>query len=117
MRQNLLTYINQYTSYPLTREEEALVTAAFQMKKIRQKQYFLQERDVCKYTGFIANGAMRQYSIDEKGVEHIVYLYIENYWATDRGSFIYPNNTNIDEFLNLAYVEEDSCLFAFYQKY
>lgn len=98
MHQNLITYINQYASSPLTNEEEALIVATFQPKKLRKKQYFLQEGDVCKYAGFIVKGAMRQYSVDDKGVEHIVQLYIENYWANDRESstMLTPSIYNID---------------------
>ncbi|RBL92441.1 Crp/Fnr family transcriptional regulator [Chitinophaga flava] len=98
MYNNLFAYINRYISSPLKREEEALIEAAFQPKKLRKKQYFLQEGAVCKYVGFIVKGAMRQYSVDEKGVEHIVHLYIENYWASDRESSIMltPSKYNID---------------------
>ncbi|MDR6564654.1 MULTISPECIES: Crp/Fnr family transcriptional regulator [Arcicella] len=98
MYKNLLAYINQYANLPLTSEEESLIEATFQPKKLRKKQYFLQEGDVCKYVGFIVKGAMRQYSVDDKGVEHIVHLYIENYWAGDRESSIMltPSNYNID---------------------
>lgn len=41
---------------------------------------------------------MRQYSVDEKGTEHIVHLLIENYWANDRESSIMltPSKYNID---------------------
>lgn len=98
MHQNLLSYINQYATSSLTSEEEALIVATFQPKKLRKKQYFLQEGDVCKYAGFIVKGAMRQYSVDDKGVEHIVQLYIENYWANDRESstMLTPSKYNID---------------------
>jgi CRP-like cAMP-binding protein len=98
MHHKLITYINNHNTYLLTSEEEALVEAAFQPKKLRKKQYFLQEGEVCKYTGFIVKGAMRQYNVDDKGVEHIVHLYIENYWATDRESSIMltPSVYNID---------------------
>ncbi len=98
MHENLLAYINQHIASPLTSEEEALIIAAFQPKKLRKKQYFLQEGDVCKYAGFIVKGAMRQYSVDDKGVEHIVHLFIENYWANDRESstMLTPSKYNID---------------------
>jgi CRP-like cAMP-binding protein len=98
MHKNLLNYINQRSTSPLTSEEEAMVVAKFQPKKLRKKQYFLQEGNVCKYAGFIVKGAMRQYSVDDKGVEHIVQLYIENWWATDRESAIMltPSKYNID---------------------
>lgn len=98
MHKNLLDYINKYSKTPLSLEEEALVVATFQPKKLRKKQYFLQEGDVCKYAGFIVKGAMRQYRVDEKGVEHIVHLFIENYWANDRESstMLTPTVYNID---------------------
>src|SRR6218665_494078 len=98
MHKNLLDYINQYSKTPLTSEEEALIVATFQPKKLRKKQYYLQEGDVCKYAGFIVKGAMRQYRVDEKGVEHIVHLFIENYWANDRESstMLTPSVYNID---------------------
>ena len=98
MHTNLFAYIKRHISSALTNEAEALVEAAFQPKKLRKRQYFLQEGDVCKYVGFIVKGAMRQYSVDEKGVEHIVHLYIENYWASDRESSIMltPSVYNID---------------------
>jgi CRP-like cAMP-binding protein len=98
MHKNLLDYINRHTTSPLTKEEEALIVATFQPKKLRKKQYFLQEGNVCKYGGFIVKGAMRQYSVDDKGVEHIVQLYIENWWASDRESAIMltPSKYNIE---------------------
>ncbi len=98
MHNTLFAYINRHISSPLTSEEEALVVTAYKPKKIRKKQYFLQEGDVCKYAGFIVKGAMRQYSVDDKGAEHIVHLYIENYWANDRESFtmLTPSKYNID---------------------
>ena len=98
MHKNLIDYINQRATSPLTGDEEALIVATFQPKKLRKKQYFLQEGHVCKYVGFIVKGAMRQYSVDDKGVEHIVHLYIENYWVSDRESAIMltPSKYNID---------------------
>lgn len=98
MYKKLYDYINQHSNLPLNSEEELLIEKAFQIKKLRKKQYFLQEGDVSKYVGFIAKGAVRQYTIDDKGVEHIVHLYIENYWATDRESSIMltPSRYNID---------------------
>ena len=98
MHKNLIAYINKHTHSPLTDEEEVLVAEIFKPKKLRKRQYFLQEGEVCKYVGFIVNGALRQYSVDDKGTEHIVHLYIENYWAGDRESSIMltPSRYNID---------------------
>jgi CRP-like cAMP-binding protein len=98
MHQIIISYINKHNIDPLTKEEELLVVSSFQYKKIRKKQYFLQEGEVCKYTGFIIKGAMRLYNVDENGIEHILHLFTENYWATDRESSIMlsPSRYNID---------------------
>jgi len=98
MHQKLLNYINSHSTLALTSVEEELIKAAFQYKKLRKKQYLLQEGDVCKHSAFVVKGAMRQYSVDEKGVEHVVHLFIENYWASDRESMLMltPSVFNID---------------------
>src|SRR5258706_9256442 len=98
MHESLIRHINSYTSIPLTDSEAELIKNAFVPKKIRKKQYFLQEGQVCKYSAFIVKGAMRQYSVDEKGAEHIIRLLIENWWAVDRESFVMltPSVYNID---------------------
>jgi CRP-like cAMP-binding protein len=88
MFESLITYINSYTTTPLTEAEIDTIQGLFIPKKFRKRQYFLQEGEVCKYTAFITKGAMRQYMVDEKGEEHIIKLYIENWWATDRESLM-----------------------------
>ena len=88
MHESLIKYFNSYTTTPLKEDEIELIANVFQSKKFRKRQYLLQEGDVCKYTAFIVKGAMRQYTVDEKGEEHIVRLSIENWWATDRESLM-----------------------------
>jgi len=98
MHELLIKYINSYSTTQLSDSEMELIKNAFVPKKIRRRQYFLQEGQVCKYGAFIVKGAMRQYSVDDKGVEHVVHLLIENWWAGDRESFVMltPSVYNID---------------------
>ncbi len=84
----LITYFNSYATTPLRESDIDLITNIFTPKKFRKRQYFLQEGEVCKYTAFIVKGAMRQYMVDDKGEEHIIQLFIENWWASDRESQI-----------------------------
>lgn len=88
MYDSLIKYFNSYSSKPLTGDEIDLIQSSFTPKKFRKRQYFLQEGEVCKYTAFVVKGAMRQYRVDDKGEEHIIKLYIENWWATDRESLM-----------------------------
>ena len=88
MLDSLIKYFNSYTTTPLNEGEIELIENVFQSKKFRKRQYFLQEGEVCKYTAFIVKGAMRQYTVDDKGEEHITRLSIENLWANDRESLM-----------------------------
>ena len=84
----LFKYFNSYSTKPLAGDEIDLIQGLFILKKFRKRQYFLQEGEVCKYTAFVIKGAMRQYRVDDKGEEHIIKLFIENWWASDRESLM-----------------------------
>jgi CRP-like cAMP-binding protein len=98
MHEPLIKYINSFATTPLTSNEVELIKNTFMYKKIRKRQYLLHEGAVCKYAAFIVKGAMRQYTVDDKGLEHIVRLSIENWWAVDRESYVMltPSPYNID---------------------
>jgi len=86
MHEAFLKYVEGSSSIPLTNSDIALLKNIFIPKKFRKRQYFLQEGEVCNFGGFIIKGAMRQYSVDDKGTEHIVQLMLENWWIGDRES-------------------------------
>ena len=82
----------------LTQEEEALISSYLITKKLRKKQYLLQEGDVCKHIAFIEKGALRAYSVDENGNEHIIQFGLEGWVISDLYSFLTgePATYNID---------------------
>jgi CRP-like cAMP-binding protein len=57
-------------------------------KKLRKRQYLLQEGDVCKYTAFVEKGMLRTFTIDEKGNEPILQFSPEGWWVADLYSFL-----------------------------
>jgi CRP-like cAMP-binding protein len=57
-------------------------------KKLRKKQYLLQEGDVCKYITFVEKGTLRSYTLDEKGGEHIIQFALEGWMISDLYSFM-----------------------------
>ena len=91
-------YINNYTSATLSESDFRLIKSAFVPKKLKKKQFFLQEGEICKFFAFIVRGAMRQYLVTDKGTEHVVHLGIENWWMGDRESWVMhkPSIYNID---------------------
>ena len=72
----------------LTAEEQEIIKGYLTPKKIRKKQYLLQEGDVCKNIAFVEKGALREYTIDEKGTEHIFQFALEGWVISDLYSFM-----------------------------
>jgi CRP-like cAMP-binding protein len=72
----------------LSTKEEETITNYLTPKKLRKKQYLLQEGDVCKYIAFVEKGALKSYSVDEGGTEHIVQFALEGWTISDLYSFI-----------------------------
>jgi CRP-like cAMP-binding protein len=69
-------------------EELAIIKTYLTPKKLRKKQYLLQEGDVCKFSAFVENGALRSYTIDEKGMERIIQFAVEGWTISDLYSFL-----------------------------
>ena len=57
-----LFFNNFNQKVPLNAEEQAAMAKYLETKKLRKKQYLLQEGDVCKYIAFVEKGALREYS-------------------------------------------------------
>ncbi|WP_057936717.1 Crp/Fnr family transcriptional regulator [Algoriphagus resistens] len=98
MMEQLFDYINSYSPGGISKSDFEIVKSYFTHKRLRKRQYFLQEGEICKYFGFILSGAMRQYTVDDKGKEYVVQLSIENWWVGDRESYTTSNPSiyNID---------------------
>jgi len=88
--------LNEKVSF--TTEEQAIIKTYLTPKKLRRKQYLLQEEDVCKVIAFVEKGALRAYTVDEKGAEHIIQFALEGWTISDLYSFLTgePATYNID---------------------
>lgn len=82
----------------LTEDEFDIVKNYFVPRKLRKKQFLLNEGEVCRYIGFVNSGCLREYTIDNKGNEHIIQFAIEDWWVSDLNSFLSdePAVYNID---------------------
>lgn len=86
----------------LDADEMKAVRAVCIEKKIRKRQYLLQEAEVCHYNCFIVKGCLRMYRVSEDGSEHILRFAAENWWISDRESYNSgkPSKSNIDALEN-----------------
>lgn len=82
----------------LSEAEQKLVKTFFSPKKIRKKQYLLQEGNICRHLAFVEKGLLRSYNVDEKGIEHMIHFAWEGWWMADMLSFLSnePSTYHID---------------------
>lgn len=94
----------------LNEEERGIFHSLFKHRKVKKKQFLLQEGEVCSFEAYILKGCVRLYFIDKEGVETILYFAVEGWWVSDLISFMdqQPSNQFIEtledcELLQLDY--------------
>ncbi|MFC7345124.1 Crp/Fnr family transcriptional regulator [Chryseobacterium zhengzhouense] len=104
MFDTLLSHIQNKVD--ISEEQKTELQSFFMLKKLRKKQYLLQEGDVCKYLSFVSKGLLKSYFLDEKGSEHINMFAFEGWWISDFNSFINQEKA----VLNIDAIEETELL-------
>ena len=80
--------INYFSNIlPLENEEIDAIKKVFIERRVKRRQFILQEGDVCTLNTFVVEGCFRMYFVDEKGKEHNIQFAVENWWIGDIGSF------------------------------
>ena len=110
--QAFIDYINKYVS--LSKAEENILLSRVSHRKYLKGQYVVQQGDVCKNSGFVISGCTRTFYVNEEGEEHIVMFSIENWWASEIGSFVTqtPSDYNVQcventELIQLSYNDQE----------
>ena len=106
----LIYYIQKWVD--VNEAEEHLILEAFEPIAVKRKKDLLIPGEVCRYVYFIISGALRSYYVDEKGVEHIFQLSLENNWISDLESFFSQKPANY----YIESIEESSLLRISYER-
>lgn len=85
MIQPMLTYFEHYL--PLDVDEIKLLEGRISERKIKRRQFILQEGDVCRHYSFVVEGCFKMYGVSKKGTEHNIQFSPENDWIADISSF------------------------------
>ncbi|WP_298741414.1 Crp/Fnr family transcriptional regulator [uncultured Chitinophaga sp.] len=104
MYELILAHIARHvTLAPAEREK---FCAALQHKKLRRRQYLLQEGDICRYDHFVIKGGLRQYEVDDEGRENVMQFGFEDWWISDWYSML----TNTPTAYNIEALEDTEVL-------
>jgi len=79
----------------LTAEELELFHSLLQFKKVKKKQFLLQEGEVCDFEAYLLKGCCRSYYLDKEGTETILLFAVEDWWVSDLSSFSEQTPSNM----------------------
>lgn len=95
----------------------------FKERRVKRRQFILQEGEVCKHSTFVVEGCFKMYFVDPNGKEHNLQFAIENWWIGDISSFHSgePSKLNIEALENSVILqckkEDQLKLFVDYPKF
>lgn len=82
--ENIINHFDKYL--PLDATEKEALASRLTERKIKRKQYILQEGDICKYFTYVVEGCFKMYGVDKSGTKHNLLFAAEDDWITDFGS-------------------------------
>ncbi len=83
-----ILYANVNKRVPLTKKEWAAWEPFFVPKKLRKRQFLIQEGELCRLLAFVNSGCLRSYTVDARGEEHVNQFAISDWWISDLQNFI-----------------------------
>ncbi len=72
----------------LDEREKNIFLSLIQSKKIRKKQFVVQEGDINRFGIFVNEGCLKSYAVDKNGYEHVLQFAPSGWWISDMTSFI-----------------------------
>lgn len=88
------------------------LAAAFELKKIKKKQFIVQPGFTVKHRTFVVKGALRSYVIDQDGIDHTIQFALEEWWISDINSYQYQKPAT----MFIAALEDSTILQVSYEK-
>jgi len=90
----LFDNLNKYAR--ITEADFELIEKILAKRFVKKRRTLLSEGEISRYIYFIEKGALRSYTVDKDGVEHIIQLGIEDHWIADLYSFVTQTQGNVN---------------------
>lgn len=72
----------------LNDKEKNFFISILEHKTLKRKTLYLQAGEVCKYSTFVVDGALKSFTVDKEGKEHILSFATKDWWIADMYSYI-----------------------------
>lgn len=97
---------NLLKTIKLSESDIELISKNFKVKKLKKRQFFLNEGNIAYHTGFVNKGCLKSYTIDSNGNELIYQISVEGWWVADMYSFL----TGEPAIYNIEAIEDSELL-------
>ena len=72
----------------LSEDEQHLFLSCLESRSVNKRTILLKAGQVCRYTMFVVNGALKSYTVDKDSNEHVINFALRDWWIADLYSFI-----------------------------
>lgn len=90
----------------LTQEESEFFSSLLEPRLLERKKVYLRAGGVCNYSAFVVNGALKSYTVDAQGKEHILSFATRDWWIAD----LYSLLSRKPAVLNIEAIEDTDVL-------
>jgi CRP-like cAMP-binding protein len=91
--EKLLSSFDNYL--PLNETEKEDLAGRVIERKIKRRQFILQENDVCKHYTFVAEGCFKKFQVDDRGTEHNLQFAAGGDWLMEIDSFYFDKPSRV----------------------
>ena len=71
----------------LNEKEKSFFVSLLEPKSLKHKKIYLHAGEVCKHSTFVIEGALKSFTVDKEGREHILNFATKDWWIADLYSF------------------------------
>lgn len=82
----ILTNVARHIS--LDEDEKKFFLSLLESQSLKRKKLFLQAGNVCRSSAFVCDGALKGFSVDREGREHILSFATKDWWISDMYSLL-----------------------------
>jgi CRP-like cAMP-binding protein len=72
----------------LDEEEKALFFSYLEPASVKKRKTLLRAGEVCRYSTFVVDGALKSFSVDEQSNEHVISFAVPGWWIADMYSLL-----------------------------
>ena len=72
----------------LDEKEKDFFLSLLEPRALKRKRLFLEAGTVCRYSAFVLDGALKSFTVDQEGKEHILSFATKDWWISDMYSLL-----------------------------